>query len=155
VSRVTIRISQGEAPADARAIRRRVFVEEQGVAGDEERDEHDAAGAATLHFVAFEGERAVGCARLRAHGDGAVAKVERVAVLPEQRRLGLGRALMEAAERAARRRGHRRLVLHAQVAVVPFYERLGWRARGPEFSEAGMEHRRMEKEGPPARHPPL
>ena len=144
--RFTIRVSHGEAPAEARAIRRHVFVEEQGVASDEEWDAHDAAGAATLHFVAFERGRAVGCARLRACAEG--AKVERVAVLPEQRRLGLGRALMEAAERAAEERGDARLVLHAQLPVIPFYERLGWRALGPEFSEAGIPHRRMEKPAP-------
>lgn len=145
MSRPTIRISRGEAPAEACAVRRRVFVEEQGVASDEEWDEHDVAGADTLHFVAFADGRAVGCARLRAYGEA--AKVERVAVLPEQRRLGLGRVLMEAAERAAGEMGRSRLVLHAQTAVVPFYERLGWRALGPEFSEAGIRHRRMEKRG--------
>jgi predicted GNAT family N-acyltransferase len=143
---LTIHSVRGAAPADARAIRRRVFVEEQGVASDEEWDEHDAKRAGTLHFVAYRAGRAVGCARLRAYG--ADAKVERVAVLPEARRLGLGRALMEAAERAAREQGHARLVLHAQTAVIPFYERLGWRALGPEFEEAGIPHRRMEKQGP-------
>ena len=143
MSRLTIRISEGEAPAEARAIRRRVFVEEQGVASHEEWDEHDAPGAETLHLVAFQEGSAVGCARLRTRGED--TKVERVAVLLEQRRLGLGRALMEAAERAARQRGCLRLVLHAQTAVTPFYERLGWRVVGPEFAEAGIPHRRMEK----------
>lgn len=141
-----LRAAAGAAPSEARAIRHRVFVEEQHVAPHEEWDEHDAPGAATLHFVAFAGEHPVGCARLRAHGGG--AKVERVAVLPEQRKLGLGRDLMEAAETAAWRRGHDRLVIHAQVAVIPFYERLGWRATGPEFVEAGIAHRKMEKTEP-------
>ena len=143
MARVTIRISRGEAPAEARAIRRRVFVEEQGVASEEEWDAHDAASAATLHLVAFDGEDAVGCARLRTVGDA--AKIERVAVSKERRGLGLGRALMEAAERAAARQGRARLVLHAQLAVLPFYERLGWSAHGPEFSEAGIPHRAMAK----------
>jgi predicted GNAT family N-acyltransferase len=144
--RFLIRAAAGAPPPEAREIRRRVFVEEQGVAADEEWDEHDAPGAGTLHFVAYQAGRPIGCARLRAHGDA--AKVERVAVLPEERRLGLGRALMEAAERAAHERGHARLLLHAQVAVIPFYERLGWRAFGPEFDEAGIPHRKMEKTGP-------
>lgn len=143
MSRLTIRISRGEAPAEARGVRRKVFVEEQGVASDAEWDEHDAEGAGTLHFVALADGRAVGCARLRAYGEA--AKLERLAVLAEQRRLGRGRALMEAAEQAAREMGRTRLVLHAQTAVIPFYERLGWRALGPEFSEAGIPHRRMEK----------
>jgi len=139
----TIRITHGAAPPEARAIRERVFVEEQRVAREEEWDEHDAAGAATLHLVAFEGSRAVGCARLRTRGDA--AKIERVAVLAERRRHGLGRVLMEAAERAALERGLHALVLHAQRAVIPFYERLGWEAHGPEFSEAGIPHRAMAK----------
>jgi len=155
VSRFTIRTARGEAPPEAREVRRRVFVEEQGVAAHEEWDEHDAPRAETLHFVASEGAHAVGCARLRAYAES--AKVERVAVLPELRRLGLGRALMDAVETAAWRRGHRELVLHAQVAVIPFYEGLGWRAVGPEFVEAGIVHRKMEKRRPtslpPARTP--
>ena len=141
--RPAIRCRRGEAPAEAREIRRRVFVEEQRVAPEEEWDSHDEAGAPTLHFVAHDGERALGCARLRAVDDA--AKIERVAVLRESRTHGLGRALMEAAETAAWRRGERRLVIHAQVAVIPFYERLGWRALGPEFDEAGIAHRKMEK----------
>jgi predicted GNAT family N-acyltransferase/predicted nucleotidyltransferase len=138
----------GAAPAEAREIRRRVFVEEQRVAPDEEWDEHDEAGAGTLHFVARKAGRALGCARVRERDDA--AKIERVAVLRESREHGLGRALMEAAETAAWRRGHARLVIHAQLPVLPFYERLGWRAVGPEFVEAGIAHREMVKAEPAA-----
>jgi predicted GNAT family N-acyltransferase/predicted nucleotidyltransferase len=143
-----VRCSQGAAPSAARAIRRRVFVEEQSVDPREEWDAHDEGGAATLHFVLWEGAEAYGCARLRAIGHG--AKIERVAVLREQRTRGFGLALMEAAETAAWRRGHARLAIHAQLAVIPFYERLGWRAIGPEFLEAGIAHREMEKTEPAA-----
>jgi predicted GNAT family N-acyltransferase/predicted nucleotidyltransferase len=151
MTRVAIRACRGAAPAEARELRRRVFVEEQGVAAAEEWDAHDDAGAETLHFVARAGGRALGCARLRRADDGA-AKIERVAVLREARKGGIGRALMDAAETAAWRRGDPRLRLHAQIAVIPFYERLGWRALGPEFDEADIPHRRMEKAdaAPPA-----
>jgi predicted GNAT family N-acyltransferase len=134
---------EGAAPEAARAIRQRVFVEEQGVDVEEEWDAHDAPAGGALHFVLSEAGRALGCARLRPYGGA--AKIERVAVLPDARGQGLGRLLMEAAEAEARRLGHARLVLHAQVAVIPFYERLGWRALGPEFVEAGIAHRKMEK----------
>jgi predicted GNAT family N-acyltransferase/predicted nucleotidyltransferase len=142
------RCSQGAAPDAAREIRRRVFVEEQGVDRREEWDAHDEAGAETLHFVAWRGDRALGCARLRALGGA--AKIERVAVLREHRDHGLGRSLMQAAETAAWRRGHSRLAIHAQLAVLPFYERLGWRAVGPEFVEANVVHRKLEKTEPVA-----
>jgi hypothetical protein len=34
--------------------------------------------------------------------------------------------------------------------VIPFYERIGWRVLGPEFAEAGIAHRAMEKTDPSA-----
>jgi predicted GNAT family N-acyltransferase len=95
------------------------------------------------HFVAWNGARAEGCARLRRIVGG--LKVERVAVLPALRERGLGRALMAAVEAEARSRGVSRLVLNAQSAVVGFYEKLGWTPVGDEFVEAGIPHRRMEK----------
>src|SRR5687767_6340742 len=104
MTRVAIRAFRGAAPGEARELRRRVFVEEQGVAPAEEWDAHDDDAAETLHFVAHAGGTALGCARLRRADDGA-AKIERVAVLREARREGIGRALMEAAETAAWRRG--------------------------------------------------
>jgi predicted GNAT family N-acyltransferase len=147
MERVAIQAFRGGAPAEARELRRRVFVEEQGVAPAEEWDAYDEPGTDTLHFVARAGGEALGCARLRRADDGA-AKIERVAVLREARSGGVGRALMEAAETAAWRRGDPRLRLHAQSAVVAFYEKLGWRALGPEFLEANIPHRKMEKTEP-------
>lgn len=126
------------------AIRRRVFVEEQGVAP---ADEWDGLDDVCLHWLAWNGEEAVGTARLRdVAGDW---KAQRVAVLPEFRKHGAGAALMRALEAEAWRRGAARLLLHAQTAVVPFYERLGYSAEGPVFDEAGIPHRKMSKRRPP------
>lgn len=138
---ITIELHEGAAPADAVAIRRRVFIEEQGVPEAEELDGHDAECA---HFLARDAAgRPIGCARLRAVG--ARHKVERVAVTPELRGSGLGRDLMSAVEAHARKLGQRELVLHAQAPVVAFYEKLGWTSVGPRFFEAGIEHQKMEK----------
>ena len=73
------------------------------------------------------------------------AKAERVAVLDEHRRKGVGAALMNALEEEASRRGSATVVLHAQEASIPFYESLGYRADGERFFEAGIPHRRMCK----------
>lgn len=138
---VTVECHPGRAPAEAVAIRRRVFVEEQGVP---EPDELDGKDGERTHFLARDGAgRAIGCACLRPHG--AQHKVERVAVLRELRGSGLGRDLMDAVEAHARELGASDLVLHAQASVVAFYEKLGWRSIGPRFFEAGIEHQRMEK----------
>ena len=84
----------------------------------------------------------VGTARLRPTREGE-AKVERVAIRASARGRGLGDGLMAFVEGEARRRGFARMVLGAQVPVIPFYERRGWVAEGPEFLDAGIPHRRM------------
>jgi predicted GNAT family N-acyltransferase len=138
---VTVECHPGRAPAEAVAIRRRVFVEEQGVP---EPDELDGKDGERTHFLARDAAgRAVGCACLRPYG--ARHKVERVAVLPELRGTGLGRELMRAVEAHASEFGARDLVLHAQAGVIVFYEKLGWQSVGRRFFEAGIEHQRMEK----------
>ena len=136
-----VRRARPDELARCLAIRREVFVDEQGVPLEEEMDAHDAA---CTHFLALAASEAVGTARLRLTGDGRV-KAERVAGRRPFRRAGVGRVLMHALEDEARACGARELRLNAQVAVVAFYERLGWRAEGPEFLEAGIPHRAMRK----------
>jgi predicted GNAT family N-acyltransferase len=126
--------------ADAFAVRKAVFVEEQGVDPDLEYDEHDEAAT---HFVAY-GDGPVGAARLRASDPG-VGKVERVAVLADHRGEGVGRAVMTAVHDAARERGFGELYLHAQTRVAGFYERLGYEVEGGEFEEAGIPHVAMRR----------
>lgn len=122
------------------ALRRAVFVDEQGV--DPALDADGLDDAAT-QFLAWANGVPIGTARLRIV-DGA-AKAERVAVLDDFRGHGVGQALMNAVEVNARAQGHRSLLVHAQEAVVPFYERLGYAAEGGTFDEAGISHRRMTK----------
>jgi len=122
-------------------IRREVFVGEQGVAPGIEIDGRDAR---CIHVIALAGGDAVGTARLRFTEDGR-AKAERVAVRRAFRGTGTGALLMRALEDEARARGHHRLVLNAQVQVLPFYEKLGYAIDGAEFLEAGIAHRAMSK----------
>lgn len=51
---------------------------------------------------------------------------------------------MAAVEDAARA-GAREVVLAAQVAAIPFYERLGYVAECPVFDDAGIPHRTMRR----------
>ena len=119
-------------------IRIRVFVREQRVPAEIELDSDDQRA---LHFLAIKSGKAVGTARLVIkHGD---AKIGRMAVLKSCRRKGVGAALLTRAIAASRRLRARRIYLHAQVAVVGFYERMGFRATGKIFTEAGIAHRKM------------
>lgn len=122
----------GEAAGE---IRRIVFIDEQAVPLEEEWDGRDDE---CLHFLAWQGERAIGTARLLPDGH-----IGRVAVLAEARGQGVGVALMRAAIQAARERGHPHVELAAQTHALAFYERLGFEAFGDEFLDAGIPHRNM------------
>jgi predicted GNAT family N-acyltransferase len=137
--------SQMEA---ALAIRRAVFVREQGVPEEIEIDEHDepaAWGKTSVHALLLSGVAPVATGRLLLEeGPAHNAHIGRVAVLAEERRHGAGRALMLALQEEARRRGYPGITLAAQLHAVGFYEKLGYVARGDVFLDAGIEHRWMD-----------
>jgi predicted GNAT family N-acyltransferase len=143
-----------EDPADLEAcfaVRKEVFVGEQGVPEDVEYDAYDAVA---LHVLAVRDDgTTLGTGRLL-HGEAAAAKVDgdlsvgslgRLAVTREARGLGVGVALVRAIEDAARARGLTAVDLHAQTHALGFYERLGYEAYGPEYPEAGIPHRAMRR----------
>ena len=143
----------GEATlADAHAVRRTVFIQEQGVSEAEEMDGRDEDA---VHIVAYtpagrnsggqtdEG-RPVGTARLRVPESG-VAKPERVAVLESCRGEGIGEQLMAAIEDEARTQGCTQARLHAQTTVEGFYRDLGYETTSDVFQEANIPHVEMEK----------
>jgi predicted GNAT family N-acyltransferase len=125
----------------ALALRRAVFVNEQGVPLD---DELDGLDDDAVHLVAVQPDAAVvgTCRLLR---DGSSVKLGRLAVAPAARGRGLGGRLVFEAERVAREAGAARIVLAAQADAIGLYERLGYRAYGERFLDAGLEHRMMEK----------
>jgi len=102
---------------------------------------------ASRHLVALApGETAIvaGVSLLRpGYPDANTGKVMQVAVAEALRGSGIGRALMSAAAERARTFGLTRIMCHAQQTAVPFYERVGWRAEGEPFHEAGIAHQRM------------
>ena len=133
-------------------VRRAVFIEEQGVPSDEEYDEHDgdpAGATSTVHVLGRLDGRPVATGRLLlteppAEPPGENVHIGRVAVLRELRGRGHGTAVMEALQAEARRRGLPGITLAAQTHAIPFYERLGYVARGEVFLDAGIDHRWMD-----------
>ena len=126
--------------AEAGAIRAEVFVDEQKIPADLE---WDSADAGSLHAVAYNRfGAALGTGRLLEHVPG-VAKIGRMAVRQSVRGSGVGRAVLDALVGAARQRGDREAILHAQLSAAPFYVRAGFNARGPAFEEAGIPHVEM------------
>ncbi|TXH63908.1 MAG: YbgC/FadM family acyl-CoA thioesterase [Burkholderiaceae bacterium] len=125
---------------DASAIRTAVFVEEQRIPAEME---WDAADAQCLHAVAYNRlGRPLATGRLLQHVPG-VAKIGRMAVGQAVRGGGVGRAVLDALMQAARTRGDREVLLHAQTSAAPFYAKAGFVPRGAEFEEAGIPHLEM------------
>ncbi|MBL4915793.1 GNAT family N-acetyltransferase [Szabonella alba] len=125
--------------AACRALRRIVFIEEQGVS---EADEIDDLDDEAIHLLALQDGRPVGSARLLIRGE--TGKIGRVCVLRAARGTGLGAALIRAAIAEFRALpGIKRAKLGAQTHALGFYEGLGFAAEGPVYDDAGIPHRDM------------
>ncbi len=119
------------------SVRLPVFVVEQKV---DAREEFDAVDLVCQHILAVDAKgHPIGTGRIDDHG-----KIGRMAVLPEWRQHGVGRAILLAALGLARAQGLKRVYLHAQVSAMGFYLRGGFVAFGDRFFEAGIEHQAME-----------
>ena len=138
---VDVRVGDWAALAPhARPIRDAVFTREQGIDAALDDDGQDAGA---LHAVAFNRMGlALGTGRLVVAAPG-VAKIGRMAVVASMRGSSVGRQLLDALVNAARSRGDREALLHAQSSAVGFYARQGWQPRGPQFEEAGITHQEM------------
>lgn len=118
------------------AIRKTVFVEEQGVP---EGLDLDGLDPESLHVLALDDQgRSIGTARVQEDG-----KIGRMAVLKPWRGRGVGRALLEALLKEAKRRGLSQVRLAAQTQASGFYEKHGFQAIGDIFLDAGIPHRNM------------
>jgi predicted GNAT family N-acyltransferase len=119
-----------------RVVRRKVFIEEQGVPEELEWDDLDERAYHVL-AVSSAGEP-IGTGRLTLDG-----RIGRMAVAPGWRRRGVGAAILCLLIEFARKEGLSEVRLHAQTHALDFYSRYGFVAMGDEFDEAGIAHRAM------------
>lgn len=122
-----------------------VFVDEQGVPADLEKDEYDASPEAGNHHLLTVDERPVATGRWKTFEPG-VAKMQRIAVLKPFRGQGFGTRLLEAMEEDAQASGYHSSILDAQCSAEDFYLKLGYETVTTEpFLDAGIWHVRMLK----------
>jgi predicted GNAT family N-acyltransferase len=127
-----------ELAAQANKIRQRVFVEEQKVDPALEYDEYEESA---VHYLLFTEGVAVATARWRETENG--IKLERFATLASHRNKKLGALLLDDIMEDVLPLG-KKIYLHSQLKAIPFYERQGFVKLGEQFSEAEIEHFRME-----------
>jgi predicted GNAT family N-acyltransferase len=117
-------------------LRETVFIHEQGVPEQRERDGLDVD---CWHLLARdEHGQPIGCGRLTPQH-----KIGRMAVLRDWRGRGVGQALLREMISRARSQGWPEVKLDAQVSAQGFYEREGFAAFGETFEDAGLPHQAM------------
>lgn len=120
------------------AIRRKVFVEEQGCPPELEYQSDDVS----THFLALLDNKPCGACRWRKTEQG--YKLERFAVLLEFRKKRVGQALLAAVLNDIP--DHAELIyLHSQVEATSLYAKFGFAIEGEKFEEAGIQHFKMVK----------
>lgn len=124
------------------AIRNEVFVVEQEVDAREEYDEFETS---SKHFLVMHEGKPVATARWRITEKG--IKLERFAVLKAYRGKGFGLTVLKSVLEDLPPTP-KRIYLHAQVQVVDFYGKVGFKAVGDEFIEANIRHYTMELNRP-------
>ena len=121
-------------------IREKVFIKEQRIDREEEFDKWDES---SRQLLAFHTGTPCGTARWRMTDEG--AKLERFSVLPDFRREKVGTALIRGVVKDVREKeGSVRMFLNAQVKVLEFYSKEGFKPVGEIFMECGIPHQVME-----------
>jgi predicted GNAT family N-acyltransferase len=134
-----------ERTALAIAVRRAVFMDEQGIPQELEIDEHDTVDPGAVHAVSFVDGEPVATGRFYVNPDGSV-QIGRMATLRQWRGQGLGGAVLGALLEEAKRRGFRRARLDAQLPAAGLYRRYGFADAGGRHWDAGIYHQPMSLE---------
>ena len=121
-------------------IRKKVFVEEQGVDVDLENDGYDKE---RKHLLIEVDGISFGTLRFR-EVDKKTLCLQRVCILKEFRGKNYGKILLEKARQYARQNGFEKIELGSQEQVVGFYNELGFKVVGEKYLEAGIWHFKME-----------
>jgi putative N-acetyltransferase (TIGR04045 family) len=138
---VAVRVARTEADLAAHhRVRHAVFVEEQGIFTEHDHDEWDEHA---VKVIAAVGPLVLGAVRLYPLDEAGLWKGDRLAVLPEGRRLRLGAPLVRFAVATAGQMGGSRMIALIQRRNVPFFRHLGWTAQGGEAEYRGATHQAM------------
>ncbi len=95
-------------------------------------------------IAAFEEEKMLACCMLSKNDDKSV-RLRQMAVQNNVQGKGIGASMMNFAETIARDKGFKKLMMHARTTAMGFYEKLGYKATGEEFTEVTIPHFMMEK----------
>ena len=93
---------------------------------------------------AFDDDEMLACCLLTRSGNNSV-RLRQMAVQNNLQGKGIGASMMNFAETVARDKGFKKMTMHARKTALGFYEKLGYRVVGDEFTEVTIPHFVMEK----------
>lgn len=128
--------------AEVRRIRHAVFCMEQQI---DESIEQDGLDASAVHVLTYVDGKPAATGRLLVMAEE--FNIGRMAVLPEFRGQRLGDLVVRLLIRTAFDMGGEQQVVHAQIGVRGFYEKIGFVAQGEIYEEAGIPHITMVHKG--------
>jgi len=129
-------VSGNDDLAQAHAIRREVFIIEQGVAEEIEKDARQ--DEISQHLIVFESSKPVATGRIVV--DNGNFSLGRITVVKEHRGKGYGRLVTQELINKAFAIGATEIAIHAQSYLVDFYAGLGFKICSDEYEEAGIMH---------------
>lgn len=128
-------------------LRYEVFVKEQNVPTELERDEYDKTATHVLAVDEKSGDY-IGCGRLVIKDK--TAKIGRVAVKKDYRKKGLGKKICLKLIDIAQKADVKNITLDSQLQVADFYKKLGFKEYGNIFMEVNIKHVHMKLKQPPS-----
>lgn len=128
-------------PDCAKAIRQKVFIDEQGFC-----NEFDDIDQIAMHLVMFsDEERPIATCRIFWDDTMKMYILGRLAVLQEYRGKRIGSMMVQEGERIIQNKGGRRMALHAQCKAKAFYHKIGFIEFGSIDTDEGCPHIWMKK----------
>lgn len=100
--------------------------------------EFDTDTADTPYILVRDGVLPVGTCRIHFLPEEGIAKIERVCVIEEYRKKGVGRLAITAAEDWIREEGYKKIVITSRDEAVGFYEALGYTADFTKTEKGGI-----------------
>lgn len=127
-------------PDEARYVREKVFVEEQGF-----KEEFDSVDERSIHLVMFDNDAPVAVCRVFRDDKSDAYLLGRLCVMKAYRGQNFGKEMVEYAEQVVRENNADCIILHAQCAVRSFYNKMGYSQFGNIDYDESCPHIWMKK----------
>ncbi len=122
-------------------LREIVFIKEQNVPIDRERDEQDKIA---VHFLLYDETTPIGTGRIVIDVD--TVTLGRICILKEYRSKGAGLFLMKEIIDYCKKQNFRKIILGAQEHALDFYKKLGFEVCSEKYMDANISHYKMNLE---------